>query len=286
MQNTDNVAMLDKDDDGEHAPLLLSTLDLSHWTSIMYMSTLDNGLEKALTRLQEAYGVLANLLEKDEIELEEATNNTKVVEVALRVVNPHEDWSDRPPPAKADETPNIVHPILGRLNILKAHKVVIKDYGYSIQCSQMESELASQDTVGKGPTIPLMPHRTMKIRLNTHSHRTWYLSNFNLLAPLPILVWKTWANLIEGEVKACEERAVNIGSFTLEGQLILNAFLLVLCDHHKCTTTFVRVHTKQDVLTCPPRNPRHTSKLWNCRHPYLRCTCSQNAKFGCKRNMI
>lgn len=80
--------MLDKDNDGEHAPLLLFILDLSHWTAILYVSTLDNGVEKAMARLKEAHAVLANLLEKDEINLEEATNNTRVVEAALRAANP------------------------------------------------------------------------------------------------------------------------------------------------------------------------------------------------------
>jgi hypothetical protein len=91
IQTTDNAALQDKDDDGDHTPLFLTTLDLSHWTAIMYVSTLENGVEKALARLREAYGVLANLLEKDEIELEEANSNTRVVETALRAANPHED---------------------------------------------------------------------------------------------------------------------------------------------------------------------------------------------------
>jgi hypothetical protein len=47
IQTTDNAAIIDKDEDGDPAPLLLSTLDLSHWTSILYVSTLDNGVEKA-----------------------------------------------------------------------------------------------------------------------------------------------------------------------------------------------------------------------------------------------
>jgi hypothetical protein len=46
------------------------------------------------------------------------------------------------------------------------------------------------------------------------------------------------------------------------------------------------VHAKQEVLTCPLRHQQHTSKLWNCRRPYLRCACSQNAKSGCRGNMI
>jgi hypothetical protein len=51
VQTTDNAALLDKDEDGEHAPFLLSTLDVSHWTSIIFVSTLENGTNKALARL-------------------------------------------------------------------------------------------------------------------------------------------------------------------------------------------------------------------------------------------
>ena len=94
IQQSDNEALLDKDEDGEHAPLLLPTLDLSHWTSIMYVSTLDNSAEKALIRLRKAYELLANLLEKDELDLEEATTNIRILETALRAANPHEDWSE------------------------------------------------------------------------------------------------------------------------------------------------------------------------------------------------
>jgi hypothetical protein len=55
----------------------------------MSASTLENGVEKSLTHLKEA--VLAGLLEKNELELEEETNNTKVVETALRAANMHDD---------------------------------------------------------------------------------------------------------------------------------------------------------------------------------------------------
>lgn len=57
----------------------------------MLASTLDNGVEKALLRLREAHIVLTVLLEKYELELEEALNNTWVVETALRAANAHED---------------------------------------------------------------------------------------------------------------------------------------------------------------------------------------------------
>jgi hypothetical protein len=57
----------------------------------MFVSTTDNGIEKALGRLREAHEVLASLLEKDELDLEESLSNTRSVETALRAANPHED---------------------------------------------------------------------------------------------------------------------------------------------------------------------------------------------------
>jgi hypothetical protein len=54
IQTTDNAALSDKDEDGEHAPLILSTLDLSHWSSIVLVSTQENGIEN-LKRIWHAY---------------------------------------------------------------------------------------------------------------------------------------------------------------------------------------------------------------------------------------
>jgi hypothetical protein len=67
---------------------------------------------------------------------------------------------------------------------------------------------------------------------------------------------------------------------------MVNAFPIVVYDHHKCTTTIIEVHAKQDVLTCAPRDPKFTSQLWNCQRPYIRCTCNQTAKIGYKGNML
>jgi hypothetical protein len=254
IQTSDKDALLDIDEDGEHAPLLLSTLDLSHWTAILYASTLEGGVEKALGRLREAHAVLANLLEKDDQELEEATSNTHLVEKALRLANPHEDWSDRPTSTRTDEAMTTLHPILGRLNIPDAQKAAIEDYGECIHSTQMDQELASLDASGKGPAVPFLPPRAVEVRLNNRSHRTWCLSNINLLAPVPTSIWKVWANLSEQEVKACEDKALNTASQVNDAHPIANAFPLALFDHHKCTTTSIWLHAKQDVLTCPPRH--------------------------------
>jgi hypothetical protein len=237
-------------------------------------------------RLREAHSILANLLEKDDLDLEEANSNAYLVENALRLANMYEDWSARPHPTRTGDTLNSTHPILGKLNIPQAHQAAIKDYGECIQTTQLDQELAASDSSSKGPLIPFLPPCTVEVRLNTRSYYTWCLNNINLLALIPTSIWKIWANLSESEVKACKEKALSTASQLVEAHPIANAFPLALFDNSKCTTTTIMLHAKQDVLTCPPRHAQYTSKMWNCRHPYLRCTCSQNAKNGCRGNMI
>jgi len=50
----DKIALLDCDEEGEHAPLLLSTLDLSQWTLILNVVITDS-VAKALGQLHIAH---------------------------------------------------------------------------------------------------------------------------------------------------------------------------------------------------------------------------------------
>jgi hypothetical protein len=121
--------------------------------------------EKGLGHLQEAQQVLGQLLEKDEIEFEEAMCNTRTVENALRITNPHEDWSDLPPPidlSKANEDSPNLHPLLARLNIPVAHKAAIEDFSENIHTTQSEMDMASLEAVGKGPAISFLPSRAVE----------------------------------------------------------------------------------------------------------------------------
>ena len=92
-----------------------------------------------------------------------------------------------------------------------------------------------------GPAIPFMPARTMEVRLNSRSYCTSCLNNINLLAPILVSVWKVWANLYDGVVKACEDKALNAKIQLVEGQAIANAFPLALYEHHKCTISVVLI---------------------------------------------
>ena len=69
IQETDKVPLQDMDNEAKHAPLLLITLDLSHWTAIMIAFIADT--EKGLGCLREAQQALGQLSEKDEFDFEE-----------------------------------------------------------------------------------------------------------------------------------------------------------------------------------------------------------------------
>ena len=88
IQKTHLDAFANKDDEGVHAPMLLATLDLSHWTAIMQATIVDK--VAGLTRLCQVHDVFSSILDRDELELEEATCNAKKVEAYLRLANPHE----------------------------------------------------------------------------------------------------------------------------------------------------------------------------------------------------
>lgn len=150
IQKTDLEAFANKDDEGMHAPMLLATLDLSHWTAIMQVAITDK--TAGLTRLRQAYEALPSILDRDELELEEATRNTKTVEAYLRLANPHESWThdvsslpttditgDTPP---ASSPSAAAHPLLSKLKLAPAHKSALDDLSESIYSTQAESARA------------------------------------------------------------------------------------------------------------------------------------------------
>ena len=61
IQNTDLSSLADKDEDGEHAPLLLEVLNLSQWLVIMNASL--EKKENGLSKLSQAHTALGSLLE-------------------------------------------------------------------------------------------------------------------------------------------------------------------------------------------------------------------------------
>jgi hypothetical protein len=128
---------IQQSDEGAHAPMLLSVLDLFQWTTLMNAVTADK--EAGKTRLKQAHQTLAAILDADEQDLEEASRNTRAVEAYLRTTNPHEVWTEEislPTVNLNDDSTgsNIVqlYPLLSRLNIAPSYKTTIEDLSESI----------------------------------------------------------------------------------------------------------------------------------------------------------
>jgi hypothetical protein len=164
--------------------------------------------------------------------------------------------------------------LLGWLNIPQADKAQLEDWSFTIQTSQMEKDMAELNSSRKGgPAIPLTPHRSVEHQVAGKQHRMWVLGNINLLAPLPIPVWKFWTNMTNTEVEMLKRNTVTNSGLLRDSQLLVNYFALSMYDHHKCPSTMVRVFTKQDLPTGHGRSDKHSSSFWNCQRPYLHCGC-------------
>lgn len=285
IQTQDRAALLDRDEEGMHAPLFLTTLDLSQWTLILATeySKAGTGLEQ----LKKAHEQLADILDVEAEELEVAVHNTTLVDVALKKANPHEMPKQQLTSlASSEDTSASPHPLLGRLMIAQAHKAALEDFSIAIQNTQTELDMALLISSGKGPAVPFVPARSIEEQVAHKGYRCWGLPNINTLAPISIHMWKTWAHLTETEMKALRNNAVH-GTGTLrEAQNIPHNFPLALFDHHKCPLPTVRVLTKQHLQTGYGRDQKFTSALWNCQRPYLRCSCKHDAEIGCRGDVM
>ena len=69
------------------------------------------------------------------------------------------------------------------------------------------------------------------------------------MAPILILMWKTWAGLSDAEIEQCRQQTLNnIGMLRAPVDL-LPTFPLNMFEHSKCMTTEVKLHIKHDLPT-------------------------------------
>jgi hypothetical protein len=170
--------------------MLVRTLDLSLWTAVMFTAT--ENTEQGIARLKQAHSILSVILDRDKKDLEEAEFHIRAIEVALKAANPYETWSNESTPIPGisldgtNSNPSALHPLLNCLNIAQAHKAAIEELSESITYIQTEANRAALEASGRGLAIPFLPARVVEDQLNTKSHRTWCLSNINLMAPITI----------------------------------------------------------------------------------------------------
>lgn len=279
----DTAAVQHLDEDGMHAPLFLSTLDLSQWTLILSLAVTRDA-EAALEKLREAHLELALLLDLEEAENETTSQQMMEIEMALKKANPQETTLQAYTPSGT--SPITLHPLMKGLVVDPLQKAAIEELASSIQSSQLEADMAVLISSGKGPTVPIIPNRTVEFMVGSKEFKCWALPNINLLAPITIPMWKMWANVQSEEMEALKMHAVYNTGHLREGHTIPGAFPLSMFDHHKCGVGKVKVHSKQDLQTGVGRGEKHSSAWWNVQRPYLRCVCPKEATTGCRGDIM
>ena len=288
VQESDTAALADCDEEGVHQPLLIDSLDLSLWTSLFVTATTDPN--KTINNVKSAHAKLSDLLMQDEQETTKSIGISSMIEEALKLANTDmlESSSARyitEPGFENTAAASPSHPLLAKLKISSAERSALEDFTDTLNSSQAEKD--KQTLVNtKGPLVPVKPPRCVELMVADHQHRMWAIGNTNLLAPISILMWKTWGGLSEMELEHCKKQALNnVGVLRAPVDLI-PAFSLNMFEHSKCTTTEVKLHTKQDLPTGYNRKESHLSELWNVQRPYMRCLCNPRAITGCKGSII
>ena len=285
IQDTNIVAVNEADEEGLHAPLLLDTLDLAAWTSLFVLATSDK--QKTVDRLRSAHSRLPELLVKDELDAVRSAVLAQKVEAVLKLANQDELTSEAAKTITGPDfiTGNAAHPLLAKLKISNTDLSALEEFSEEIQSSQVEKQKSAMVT-NKGPIVPIKPSRSVELLVTEFQHRMWAVGNTNLIAPISIPTWKTWAGMTENEVESCKKQAMsNIGVLRAPMDL-MHAFPLTMFDHSKCTTLEVKLHTKQDLPTGHNRKESHLSEMWNVQRPYMRCLCNPRAVNGCKGSII
>ena len=288
IQETDTAALNECEEEGVHTPLLLDSLDLALWTSIFVTATADP--EKSITNLRTAHARLADLLLEDERETVRMDGLAFKLEAALKTANEDalESVSIRgvPPPTVAETgSSSATHPLLAKLKISPADMTALEDFSDNIHSSQTEKDKHTLIHT-KGPIVPLKPPRCVELLVTECNHKMWAAGNTNLLAPITIQMWKNWAGLTDLDIENFKKQALNNVGVLRAPLDLLPAFSLNMFEHSKCTTTEVKLHTKQDLPTGYNRKDSHLSELWNVQRPYMRCLCSPKASNGCKGSII
>lgn len=137
IQSTDLNTIASTPEDGEPL-LLLSLLDLSHWTRVFEFANSDTG--KAMARLEEMTSKLHDINDRDALEMDEARGNTAKVEQYLKRVNFGDSSRSGTLSTELKPAAGLDHPFVIYMKIPEAHKAALEDLRDSISSVQTEQE--------------------------------------------------------------------------------------------------------------------------------------------------
>ena len=247
VQDNDTAALADCDEEGVHQPLLIDSLDLSLWTSLFVTATTDPN--RTMHSIKSAHTKLGDLLIQDEHETTKSIGVCSMIEEALKLANTDmlESSSARSIAEPGTEITAAAaipsHPLLAKLKISSAERSALEDFTENLNASQAEKDKHTLVNT-KGPLVPVKPPRCVELLVADHQHRMWAIGNTNLLAPISIPMWRTWAGISDMEMEHCKKQALNnVGVLRAPVDLI-PAFALNGAQqvHSKCTCCALQVH--------------------------------------------
>lgn len=266
-------------DEGEPV-ILMTVLDLNHWTRIFEASQIS--VDLALERVRELHGAMTEILTRDQLEIDECTTQTTLAETAIKGSNA----STWPSDFGGNPCQGLNHPYLKNVRLAEGQRAALEDFSDEIQSSQAEIDQNSLVASGRNLSVPFVPPRSVEDQVAVKDHRVWTLGNVNLLAPITGAMMRVWAGLDKSELEGCKSHAQNGTQCSRAPENLLKAFSLSQYEHSKCPTLPVKVHLKNPLPTAGDRKEKHPQEMWNVKRPYLRCTCDQNATNGCNGAII
>ena len=286
IQEQDLLALSDVDEDGDSAPLLLTTLDLSDWMHLLVLA--GTNPDTGLIRLRGAHSKLVDILEKDDMDLQASEKIIPVLEKVLA----HANSDGTSPLPSEDEKLNADedHPLLQKITLTSAEKAAIAHYKETLASNTSDIRNLFLRKSGKRCNIPLAPPRAVEHMLMLRGHKAWNLNCMSHLAPITVHMWQTWSRLTNDEVEVCRTNALNNTGQIKDAITLPHAFPLSTFDHNKCSSANVKLLTKQELPTGEFRREKHLNEFWNCGRPYLRCNCSSQSATdgspGCDGSVI
>lgn len=134
--------------------------------------------------------------------------------------------------------------------------------------------------------MPLKPPICVELMITDCHHKMWVADNTNLMAPITVSMRNTWAGLTDTNIENSKKQTLNNVDVLRAPIDLLPAFSLNMFEHFKCTTTRVKLHTKQNLPIGYNRKVSHLYEFCNVKRPYMRCLCSPKANNECKGSII
>lgn len=255
IQDHDGHALSDTKQD--HVPLFLETLGIQEFCHIAFLACTED-ITIVFDRLKTMLGELTIILEQDDEDMDTACEKSRLIAFVVK----------RQPSPGSSQTlaRNVAKPSQIHKNPM-FRTVFFKKEDLQMIDIQPSGNHGNSRADGRGSEgtlsfVPLLPPCKCELDLASNDGRVWAISNFNLLAPFLMEIWKILASVTDEEIEECKRRALLANSPTkriLSQTWGLRLFSTGKYDYEE----LVIVRTKLDMETGLKQEKNHHNKLFN-----------------------